>query len=137
MSVTLQAIGGTPPYTWSTIDTLPTGITLSSEGVLSGVPDSPTSGAYYTVQVTDSANATAIVDIWIQVVGVAQPIHPVAELLNRDSVVIPEVLISMQTINPTPFPVVPEIAVFSNSQFEEVLVVPEMEVIVTNAGGGS
>jgi hypothetical protein len=137
MSVTLQAIGGTPPYTWSVIDALPTGLTLSSDGVLSGIPDASTAGAYYTVQVTDSASATATVEVWIQVIGIAPPMHPVAELLNRDGVVIPEVLVSMQTISPTPFPLVPEMAVFISSQFGEFSVVPEMEVTVTDGGGGS
>ena len=36
---TLNVIGGTPPYAWSvTVGTLPTGLTLSSSGVLTGTP---------------------------------------------------------------------------------------------------
>jgi len=50
----LQATGGTAPYTWSVVSgSLPTGITLSPSGVLSGVPTS--SGTFsFTLQVTDS-----------------------------------------------------------------------------------
>jgi len=50
-SVTLSAIGGVAPYTW-TIESgsLPPGLTLSSNGVISGTPTSP--GLYvFTVQV--------------------------------------------------------------------------------------
>jgi uncharacterized protein (TIGR03437 family) len=58
-AVPLTATGGTPPYTtWTTTTgTLPPGLSLSA-GALSGVP--VTAGAYsFTVQVTDSASATA------------------------------------------------------------------------------
>jgi Putative Ig domain len=50
----LVATGGTGPYTWTaTGGTFPPGITLSSSGLLSGVPTA--SGAFsFTVQVTDS-----------------------------------------------------------------------------------
>ena len=53
-SQTLQATGGTTPYTWSVLSgSLPAGITLSPSGVLSGTPT--TSGAFYFVaQVQDS-----------------------------------------------------------------------------------
>jgi hypothetical protein len=37
-SVTLAASGGVPPYTWSESGALPTGITLSSGGILAGTP---------------------------------------------------------------------------------------------------
>jgi hypothetical protein len=55
----LAASGGTPPYTWSrTTGTLPSGITLSTSGVLSGAPT--TSGtSTFTVQVKDSKSTTA------------------------------------------------------------------------------
>src|SRR5438445_7314092 len=38
MSQTLQASGGTPPYTWTATTTLPAGLSLSSSGVISGTP---------------------------------------------------------------------------------------------------
>lgn len=60
-SQSLAATGGTPPYTWGLVQglgVLPAGLSLSSGGVISGTPT--TAGTYnFTVQVTDSANATA------------------------------------------------------------------------------
>jgi hypothetical protein len=56
---TLQASGGTTPYTWSvTVGALPTGLTLNAAtGQISGVPT--TSGtSTFTVTVTDSAAPT-------------------------------------------------------------------------------
>jgi hypothetical protein len=53
-SQTLVATGGVTPYSWSTVGgTLPSGLSLSSGGVISGTPT--TSGtSNFTVQVTDS-----------------------------------------------------------------------------------
>ena len=59
-SQTLAATGGTTPYTAWTVaaGTLPPGLTVNSSGLLGGAPT--TSGAYsFTIQVTDSASATA------------------------------------------------------------------------------
>ncbi len=59
----LTASGGTEPYTFSLLSgALPSGITLSSDGLLSGFPDGSTAapGTYpITIQVEDSAGATA------------------------------------------------------------------------------
>lgn len=53
-SAPLQAIGGTPPYAFSlTLGGLPTGLTLSQSGVISGTP-SATGTFNFTVQVSDS-----------------------------------------------------------------------------------
>jgi len=57
--VTLQAIGGTLPYLWTVVDgRLPTGLTLSSGGVVTGTPSggSPTT---VVVAVTDAAGDVA------------------------------------------------------------------------------
>ena len=56
-SQTLQVTGGTPPYTWSVSPplSLPSGLSLSSGGVLSGVPQGV--GAQPCIfQVTDSSS---------------------------------------------------------------------------------
>ena len=58
-SISLQATGGTPTYTWGTMSgQLPTGLSLTpSTGVISGTPTA--SGTFsFTVAVTDSANPT-------------------------------------------------------------------------------
>ncbi len=59
-SAALAASGGTPPYTWSlSSGTLPTGLSLSEQGVISGTPTA--TGTYsFTAMVTDSAAATAL-----------------------------------------------------------------------------
>jgi putative cell wall-binding protein len=64
---TLTATGGTAPYTWVlTTGTLPTGLTLSSAGVISGTPT--TRGAEsVTVTVTDSASNTGTATLSIPV----------------------------------------------------------------------
>jgi len=54
-SEALQASGGEPPYTWTiTAGQLPGGLTLSTAGLLSGVPTNVES-ASFTVEVQDSA----------------------------------------------------------------------------------
>lgn len=58
-STVLQAVAGTSPYTWSlTSGSLPPGLALATNGTISGTPSS--SGAFsFTIQVRDSAGATA------------------------------------------------------------------------------
>jgi hypothetical protein len=58
-SATLSASGGTPPYTWTTTSgALPSGLSLSSSGAITGTP-SNTGSSSFTVQVTDSTTPTA------------------------------------------------------------------------------
>ncbi|MBZ5537598.1 MAG: Ig-like domain repeat protein [Acidobacteriia bacterium] len=56
-STTLQAIGGTTPYTWNiSSGALPAGLTLnSSTGTISGTPTTPGTSSF-SVQVTDSSS---------------------------------------------------------------------------------
>jgi uncharacterized protein (TIGR03437 family) len=58
-SFTFAAAGGTPPYSWSLLTgQLPSGLTLSGAGVLSGTPAA--AGQFqFAVRVTDSAGANA------------------------------------------------------------------------------
>ena len=57
-STTLSATGGTAPYTWSVLTgSLPTGLTLSSGGVLSGTPTQ--GGSFnFTARAQDSSTGT-------------------------------------------------------------------------------
>jgi hypothetical protein len=55
----LQAAGGSTAYTWSvTAGALPAGLTLGTDGAITGTPTSATA-ATFTVQVSDSAARTA------------------------------------------------------------------------------
>ncbi len=60
-SYTLQASGGTTPYTWSIVSgSLPTGLSLSTAGKISGTPtELATTGKSVTIKVTD-ANGDSI-----------------------------------------------------------------------------
>ncbi|MEO8614603.1 MAG: putative Ig domain-containing protein, partial [Luteolibacter sp.] len=54
---TLAAVGGSLPYTWSLASgTLPSGLTLSSDGVISGTPDASGTSSF-TIKVTGNDNA--------------------------------------------------------------------------------
>lgn len=65
----LTAEGGTPPYTWSLKGKgkLPSGLTLNAVGTISGTPTKATTAAF-TVQVTDTAGASATRDLSLQIV---------------------------------------------------------------------
>jgi hypothetical protein len=68
---TLAASGGNSPYTWkmSSGSTLPAGLTLSSAGEISGTLSSSvgTGSHTFSVQVTDSSNATATIQFTLGV----------------------------------------------------------------------
>lgn len=56
-AVTLAASGGTAPYTWSLASgALPSGLSLSSTGAISGTPTAGVSAGALTVEVTDAEN---------------------------------------------------------------------------------
>jgi hypothetical protein len=59
-NVSLEAVGGTTPYTWTlSSGTLPAGLSLSSDGILSGTPTvAGTNTSTFTVQAEDSNNIT-------------------------------------------------------------------------------
>ncbi|WP_243059751.1 ExeM/NucH family extracellular endonuclease [Nocardioides sp. SR21] len=56
-NITLQASGGTPPYSWN-VTSLPTGITETSDGVVGGTP-TVVGTSTVSATVTDSATPTA------------------------------------------------------------------------------
>jgi hypothetical protein len=56
-SAPLSATGGVPPYTWSispTSPALPAGLTLSTNGIISGTPTGPAATYDFSVRATDS-----------------------------------------------------------------------------------
>jgi Putative Ig domain len=93
-STALSATGGTPPYTWSvSAGAPPSGLTLSSAGVLSGTPTAA-GPASFTAKVTDAAaqSATAPLQMTIDLavslspkrggVAVGQPLPFIATVAN-------------------------------------------------------
>jgi hypothetical protein len=68
-SQTLVATGGQTPYSWTNISgVLPPGLTLATNGLISGTPT--TSGtSNFTVRVTDALSATATQPLTLTVVG--------------------------------------------------------------------
>jgi len=75
-SQTLAATGGKTPYTWTrSSGTLPTGLTLSSAGVITGSPTA-TGTFSFTVQVTDSASTAASVTKALSITVAAAPAPP-------------------------------------------------------------
>lgn len=66
-SATLVATGGTTPYTWTiSAGSLPAGLSLSSAGLLSGMPTAP--GTFdFTVKVTDATAGTATASLQITI----------------------------------------------------------------------
>jgi hypothetical protein len=70
-SQTLAASGGTTPYTWTvTTGTLPAGLTLATNGVLSGTPTAYGTNTF-TVQAKDALNATATKSLTLGIVPAA------------------------------------------------------------------
>ncbi len=65
-AATLSASGGTGPYTWTAVSGLPSGLILSTAGVISGTP---TLAGAFTVQIraTDAAGASATRDLTLVV----------------------------------------------------------------------
>ncbi len=97
----LQAAYGTTPYTWSGGSGLPPGLSLSSNGLISGTPTTP--GVYiFSVTLTDGASASASTTLVAEVVNDALP---------------PEVIVESRTTNGslTAAPAYQESGSFSNT----------------------
>ncbi len=68
-SQTLQAAGGTAPYSWTIASgALPGGLTLNAGGQIAGTPTAATT-ASFTVRVTDSVNANTTAPFSIAIAG--------------------------------------------------------------------
>ena len=85
-SATLSASGGNSPYSWLVSSgTLPTGLSLSSTGTLSGTPT--VAGAFpFTVAVKDAASASASASLSINVVTAAAPTVSISSPANGATV---------------------------------------------------
>src|SRR5438477_5480409 len=85
-SQALTASGGTSPYSWSVSSgTLPTGLSLSSTGTISGTPT--VAGAFpFTVAVKDAASASASASLSINVVTAAPPTVSISSPANGATV---------------------------------------------------
>lgn len=76
---TLAAEGGRAPYSFAvTSGVLPAGLTLSADGVISGVPTAP-SGSEFTVTATDADGCTGEL---VTALGVARGFRPTDEEVN-------------------------------------------------------
>jgi len=65
--MTLMAAGGTPPYRWSVIGgALPSGLSLSANGSIDGVPNFAGSSSF-AAQVIDSGNPARVDSRWFSV----------------------------------------------------------------------
>ena len=76
-SQTLQASGGTPPYSWAVADysisAVPANLTLTTNGVLSGTLSATTGSYSFDVQVTDGAATTVYQTLSVYVVNPPLP----------------------------------------------------------------
>ncbi|PWT98907.1 MAG: hypothetical protein C5B51_28290 [Terriglobia bacterium] len=71
-SFTFTASGGTPPYAWSPLTTLPLGLSLSSAGVLSGTP-ATNAQSIFSVRLMDSAGTVTSQQVTLQIGTAASP----------------------------------------------------------------
>ncbi|WP_052200348.1 Ig domain-containing protein [Terriglobus sp. TAA 43] len=75
-SAVLTANGGTTPYTWTIASgSLPAGIALSGDGVISGTPTAAGT-ANFTAQITDSAGSSSSVPLTLLILDSGAPSTP-------------------------------------------------------------
>ena len=76
-SHTLQAAGGSSPYSWSMASgALPAGLSLSSAGVITGTPSASGNVSGIVFKVTDNTNATATANASLTVVAANKVARP-------------------------------------------------------------
>lgn len=69
-TTSLSAAGGTPPYSWSATGTLPAGLALSQNGIITGIPTA--SGSYtVTVKVVDLQGGTVTKSFPLTITGLS------------------------------------------------------------------
>lgn len=77
----LTAEGGLPPYTWSALGGLPTGLSLSSSGVVSGTPRAEPGDYSVAVRVTDDTGDVVTTNLTLTLGG-AMPFDPLTFSLS-------------------------------------------------------
>ena len=78
-ATTLNATGGAAPYQWDiTSGALPTGMSLSNVGVLSGTPGSAPGSYFFTVRARDANNCVSTQALSVRVVCPAITLSPVS-----------------------------------------------------------
>lgn len=88
-STTLTSTGGKGPFTWALASgTLPTGLTISTGGVISGTPTT-LSSTTFKISVTDSQTPTAAVDIASETINVNPPLSITTSSLTAGSIGVP------------------------------------------------
>jgi hypothetical protein len=74
---TLQAAGGTAPYSYSiSSGSLPAGLSLSSSGTVSGTPTAPGSASGVVLRVTDSAGGAATANVAMSIATASKVARP-------------------------------------------------------------
>lgn len=69
-SFVLEATGGNVPYTWSATGSLPPGLSLSTAGLITGVPSANVTGSYnFMLRVTDFLGKTVTQNVTLVVGG--------------------------------------------------------------------
>jgi len=91
-SARLEAENGTPPYSWQRIGgSLPSGVSLKSDGTISGTPEVGTGGNTYTfdVEVTDAdgRRATATLSITVLATRFLEHFHNRGGIADRQNTV--------------------------------------------------
>ncbi|MFH1896805.1 MAG: right-handed parallel beta-helix repeat-containing protein [Candidatus Desantisbacteria bacterium] len=73
---TLTVTGGTLPYNWSYSGNLPTGLSLSANGIISGTPTNTGTGAF-TAQVVDQVGSSASKELSIYIAATSTATIPI------------------------------------------------------------
>ena len=92
--------GGTPPYTWTVVSGTPTGLSLSSGGLLTGTPTSAMTFSSFVVNVTDSASHTSANSTFTLVVA-SQSVNSVCPLSLTTTYATCDAAVNISLVNGT------------------------------------